>query len=137
MLMNAGPFAAESTLHGMTVIAVTIVDSVVDLSGATVAGAAAAVTATAATRGKTRGYQVQMPEAGFLRSPEEGHRVVGYFEELQHIVHIHPAAGGFRDDDLHGTRRAIQWEFPVVVGRTRFHGGCGSAVAPARRRGRG
>lgn len=136
MLMNvtaAGPFPTGSTLHVMIVIAVAIVDSVIDLSDATVAAADATATAI---RGKTRGYQAQMPEASFLRSPEEGYRVVGYFEKLQHIVHIHPTAGGFRDDDLHGTRRTIQWEFPVVVGRTRFQGGCGSAVGPGCRRGR-
>lgn len=134
MLMNvtaAGPFPTGSTLHVMIVIAVTIVDSVIDLSGTTVAAATATT-----IRGKTRGYQAQMPEASFLRSPEEGYRAVGYFEKLQHIVHIHPTAGGFRGDDLHGTRRTVQWEFPVVVGRRRFRGGCCSAVGPACRRGR-
>lgn len=73
MLVNvtaAGPFAAESTLHVMTVIAVTIFDSVIDLRCATVTAAAATANAI---RGKTRGYQVQMPEAGFLRSPEKSY----------------------------------------------------------------
>lgn len=108
------PLFSGSGVHVMT--AVSIVDRVIGFRTATYVATAIG--------GKTRGYQVQMAEAGFLRGPEEGDFVIGDFEKLQHVVDVHPVVRGFRVDDLHGARRTIQRQFPVIIGRTRFRGVC-------------
>lgn len=81
--MVVDPFLSGAGVHVMMVIAIGIVDRVIVPRAAT--------TYATAIRGKTRGYQVQMAEAGFLRGPEEGDRAVGDFEKLHHVVHVDPA----------------------------------------------
>lgn len=57
-----------------------------------------------------------MPEARFLRGPEERHSVVGEFEKVQDVVHVDPVRGRLAVDDLHWPAGDAGRRLPVLVG---------------------
>uniref|UniRef100_A0A2M4DK57 Uncharacterized protein n=1 Tax=Anopheles darlingi TaxID=43151 RepID=A0A2M4DK57_ANODA len=96
-----------------TTIATTV--TVATAPGGAVVGASGDSTGVtvAAAGSETRSDQVQMAEARFFRSPQERDLLIGQFDEVQQLMHVHPTARSFGVDDLHRSSAFIERRTPT------------------------